>query len=105
MDEIRGHEEERVQFALGGERDTVELRGDVPRWIANVLDAVVMARGGQAANVHRATVFNEVLAAWAEKKVHEASLVQRLAGCNPTGSETRSVREIRVVDVPQRGRA
>lgn len=67
---------------------TTELRGECPRWIVDVLDAVVMARGGQSANVHRSTVWVEVMAAWAEKKVHEASLIQRLAAVHPTGSES-----------------
>jgi len=76
----------------------VELRFWCPRAIVDVLDAVVMARGGQSANIHRGTVLVEVLNEWAEKKRHEAMLVHRIAGLNPTASE-RSVQELRVVEV------
>ena len=79
-----------------GEADEVELRFWCPRSIVNVLDAVVMARGGQSANIHRGTVLTEEMTVWAEKKRHEASLIHRVAGINPTGSE-RGVQELRVV--------
>jgi hypothetical protein len=77
--------------------DEVELRFWCPRAIVDVLDAVVMARGGQAANIHRGTVLVEVLNEWAEKKRHEAILIHRVAGVHPTGSE-RGLQELRVVE-------
>jgi hypothetical protein len=76
---------------------TAELRGECPRWILSVLDAVVMARGGQSAGVHRATIVNEVLTEWAEKKRHEAMLVHRLAGVHPTDSDAGGMVPLRVV--------
>lgn len=84
-------------FARGIAED-VELRFWCPRGLVDVLDAVVLARGGQSANVHRGTVLSELLGEWAEKKRHEAMLIHRVALSNPTGSE-RSVQELRVVEV------
>jgi hypothetical protein len=87
---------DRPQFARS-QPDEVELRFWCPRAIVDVLDAVVMARGGQSANIHRGTVLVEEVGAWAEKKRHEASLIHRVAIVHPTGSE-RSVQELRVVE-------
>jgi len=94
-DDSHGADSDRPQFARGD----VELRFWCPREIVDVLDAVVMARGGQSANVHRGTVLTEIAAKWAEEKRHEASLIHRVAGCNPTDSETV---ELRVVEPRQR---
>jgi hypothetical protein len=49
---------DRPQFARS-QPDEVELRFWCPRAIVDVLDAVVMARGGQSANIHRGTVLVE----------------------------------------------
>lgn len=68
-------------------RDHVELRVLVPRQVIGAIDAEVIARGGEGANVYRATVVQEILAPWAEKKVHDAMVMVRLAAANPTGSE------------------
>jgi hypothetical protein len=90
-------------FARGGTELTTELRGECPRWIVEVIDAVALARGGPGANIHRATIVNEVLAEWAEKKRHEAMLVHRIAGFNPTGSDS-GMQALRVVDMDRKAR-
>lgn len=74
--------EVRSAFARGGTSQTTELRGECPRSIVNVLDAVSMAR-----DVPRNTIVNEVLGEWAAKKLHESMLINRVAGSNPTGTE------------------
>lgn len=76
-------QDERPQFArASGGQSVLELRGDCPRRIVDVLDAVSMAR-----NISRTALVNEVLGAFAEKVVHEASLVARVAGLNPPQAE------------------
>jgi hypothetical protein len=79
--------DERPMFMRANGEPTTELRGEIPRWVVDILDAVVTARGGQSANVHRTTVVTEVLSEWAEKKLHEASLITRLAAGNPNPTE------------------
>ena len=71
----------RTAFARGA--DTTELRGECPRSVVNVLDAVSMAR-----DMTRTALVNQILGAFAEKVLHESILVQRLAGGNPSVSET-----------------
>lgn len=73
-----------AQFARG--IDTVELRGDCPREIVDVLDAVSMAR-----NKTRTQLVNEILGAWAEKALHEAMLVCRVRPVNPQRAESSGV--------------
>lgn len=73
--------EDRPQFARRGD-STTELRGECPRQVVNVLDAVSMAR-----DKTRTALVNEILGAWAEKVLHETNLVQRIAGGNPTQPE------------------
>lgn len=72
--------------AAAAQRDpqkTTELRGECPKWIVNVLDAVSMS-----ADETRTALVNRILSDWATKKVHEASLIHKLAGINPTGPES-----------------
>ncbi len=52
----------------------VELRGDIDRDVADVLDAVAKAR-----RVSRMEVVAAVLGEWAKDKLHESTLVLRLA--------------------------
>ena len=73
-----GESREVPQFMRAVEREYVELRGDCPRRTVNVLDAVSMAR-----DQSRTALVNEILSAWAEKVVHESTLVHRVAGGNP----------------------
>ena len=62
---------------------TAELRGDCPRKIIDVLDAVSMAR-----DQTRIALVNEILGAWAKKVLHESSLVHKIAGINPVSTES-----------------
>lgn len=75
-------------FARGRneERDTTELRAEIPKAVMGIIDAHWMARGG--AKGSRNAVVNEILQEWAEKKWHEASLVLQLVPGNPTAADS-----------------
>ena len=62
-----------------------DSRGDVPRSTLDVLDAVSIARGYPS----RMALVNEILGNWADKVVHESSLVQRVIAGNPHAAEPR----------------
>ncbi|MDA8260232.1 MAG: hypothetical protein M0Z99_32140 [Betaproteobacteria bacterium] len=70
------------------DKSEVELRGNVPRWIADVLDGVAIAR-----ETSRMAIVNEILAPYAKQRLHEAMLLQRIVQRNgsqpPTGRATR----------------
>ena len=51
----------------------IELRGDVDRCVTDVLDAVAKAR-----RVSRMEVVESVLREWADRTIHESTLVLRL---------------------------
>lgn len=70
-------------FARGAPSQTAELRGECPKAILNVLDAVSLSR-----DKTRTALVNEILGDWAKKVLHEASLVQRLTEGNPPIPET-----------------
>ena len=77
--------------ARNAERDTTELRVEIPKDIMGVIDAHWMARGG--GNGSRSQVVNEILQEWAEKKWHEASLVLRMVPQNPGSDQIDSARD------------
>ena len=80
-----GNEQEemdRPSFSRGAE-PTTELRGECPRSIVNVLDAISMARGFPTRNA----LVNQILTEWVDKVLHEHSVLQRVVGINPAGSE------------------
>lgn len=52
----------------------VELRGEVPRDLVDVIDAVVQATPGS----NRMAVVRQILDEWCVRKMHEASLIQRV---------------------------
>jgi hypothetical protein len=83
---VAGHDtDERPQFARGtavSANATVELRGECPRSIVDVLDAISMAR-----DKTRTALVNEILGAWAEKVIHEHSLLSRVVGVTPPRAE------------------
>jgi len=62
--------------------DQVELRGMVARQIIDVIDAVSMAR-----RQSRVELVEEILRAWSETRLHEANLVNAVAGRNPSRPE------------------
>lgn len=55
-----------------------ELRGQCPRLVIDVLDAVSQARG-----LSRTDLVNELLGEWAARQLHEASLIHRVTRSNP----------------------
>lgn len=59
-------------------RDVVELRVDIDADIAQLIDALVLARGGKDKGFYRADVVGPVLREWAERTLHEANIVQRV---------------------------
>lgn len=72
--------------------DFVELRGDIPRVLADSLDAKAMARGNGA---NRMTILREILTEWHRRELHAATLFLRVnrpkgkqggSGGEPTGS-------------------
>jgi protein involved in temperature-dependent protein secretion len=68
----------------GNDETPVELRGDTPRWIIDILDAVAMARGGKTS---RMDILNEVAAEWASRRLHEANLVLRVTNAKGSNGE------------------
>lgn len=75
-------------FARGrnDERDTTELRAEIPKAVMGVIDAHWMARSDAKAS--RNSVVNEILNEWATKKWHEASLILQVVPGNPTVAES-----------------
>lgn len=57
---------------------TVELRGECPREVVDMLDALSMA-----ADVTRTALINEILKAHTDKEKHKAMLIYRVAMGNP----------------------
>ncbi len=63
-------------------RDTVELRGEIPRDIADVVDAVSIAEG--RTRTQQVTV---ILGEWAERQRRIASVLHKITRCNPTAPD------------------
>lgn len=61
----------------------VELRGEVHREVIDVIDAVVQATPGAS----RMSVVRDILGEWMVRKVHEASLIQRVRRGNGNAPE------------------
>ncbi|MCX8003687.1 MAG: hypothetical protein N2688_01835 [Burkholderiaceae bacterium] len=61
----------------------VELRGEVPREVMDVIDAVVQATPGAS----RMSIVREILSEWVDRKVHEATLIQRVRRGNGCRAE------------------
>lgn len=61
----------------------IEVRGEILREHIDVIDAVVQATPGAS----RMSVLRQIVASWVDQKVHEASLIHRVAGSNGTASE------------------
>jgi hypothetical protein len=69
----------RPAFARGSKK---ELRQDIDVEILNVLDAVSLAR-----DVTRAELVNEILEKYAQQRLRELTLLQRLTRGNPQAEE------------------
>lgn len=63
-------------------RDTVELRGEIPREIADVIDAVSIAEG--RSRVQQVIV---VLQEWSERQRRISTVLHRISRSNPTTSD------------------
>ena len=59
-------------------RDVVELRIDVDADVMQLVDALVLARGGKERGIYRADILGPVLQDWYERTVHESTIVQRV---------------------------
>lgn len=57
---------------------TTELRGECPRWILDVLDAISLSR-----RISRTELVNQILAAEAKRLVMELNVLARVARGNP----------------------
>lgn len=66
----------------------VEIRGELPVEIVEVLDAVAQATPGAS----RMSLMREILGKWASQKVHESTLVMRVRGGNGNRTESRRSR-------------
>jgi hypothetical protein len=64
-----------------------EIRFEVERDDLSVLDGYVQATGKS-----RADVLRMLLSEWSEKKLHEATLICRVAGVNPAMPESHRER-------------
>lgn len=62
----------------------VELRGEILREHIDVIDAVVQATPGAS----RMSLLREIVGAWVDQKVHEASLIHRVRGANGSVAES-----------------
>lgn len=69
--------------------ELVELRGEVLRRSVNIMDAIVQANPGMS----RASLLRQIIAEWAAREVHKASLVMRLAGNNGNGPDADRQRD------------
>lgn len=63
---------------------TIELRGQCPREIVDVLDAICVAR-----RINRTDLVNRILKVWASDRLHESTLIQRVTRGNPALPETQ----------------
>ena len=68
-------------------REDTELRLDIPKWVMGVIDAEGIVRGSASS---RKEVVNEILSVWAERKVHDATVVLRLANVNPAPVDSKA---------------
>ena len=65
----------------------VELRGNCPREVVDVLDAV-----SQAKRISRMELVNRILCEWKDLKVHESNLIHRVTRSNGSVTESDGVR-------------
>jgi hypothetical protein len=63
---------------MANDSDTVELRGDIPKNLMAMVDAVSTAK-----RVSRMSLVRKILNDWAVKTYHEAMIVERVTKGNP----------------------
>ena len=61
----------------------VELRTEIPRAVADTLDAESLAEG-----ITRGQLVNRLLMDWHQRRRHAHSILQRVADCNPVEPES-----------------
>lgn len=88
MDELNSGHPPMFSRARNDDRDTTELRVEIPKSIMGVIDAHWMARGSTKAS--RSQVVNEILQEWAERKWQEASLVLQLVPEDPGAGQAEA---------------
>lgn len=71
------------EMAASSDPTLVELRGMAPRELIDVLDAISAAR-----RQSRIELVLEVLGRWADERVHEASILQRVVRSNPQPTDS-----------------
>ena len=88
------HDDGVPMFARGrnDDRQTTELRAEIPKDVMNVIDATWQHRTRHDAKASRNSVVNEILGVWAREKWHEASMVMNLAPSNPMAPESQDGR-------------
>ncbi len=81
---MEAHERHGPAFSRGGRGEalTVELRGECPRHIVDMLDAVSMAE-----NTTRTALVNKILGRWEEEERHKHSIVARVLGIKAAGAD------------------
>lgn len=81
---MEAHERHGPAFSRGGRGEalTVELRGECPRHIVDMLDAVSMAE-----NTTRTALVNKILQRWEEEERHKHSIVARVLGLKAVGAD------------------
>lgn len=68
---------------MAHDTNLVELRGMAPRDLVEVLDVISASR-----RQPRIDLVLEILQAWVDQRVHEASLVHRLSASNPRATDS-----------------
>lgn len=63
---------------MATDAETIELRGDIPKNVMAMLDAVSAAK-----RVSRMSLVRRILNDWAVKTYHEAMIVERVTKGNP----------------------
>lgn len=63
---------------MATDADTIELRGEIPKNVMAMLDAVSAAK-----RVSRMSLVRRILNDWAVKTYHEAMIVERVTKGNP----------------------
>ena len=80
----------RAKNALPLERhnDFVEIRGQLPRRVINVIDAVAINQ-----RIDRFSALRNILTAWADEKVREATLITRVnhSAVEPSASVSNQI--------------
>lgn len=64
--------------------ELIDVRGPLPRWQIDVLDAIVQATPGES----RINLLRQIVGQWCERELHKASLLRRVTRGNGSGRES-----------------